>query len=83
MLGPQEFDDAWTILGPQKFKDCLEIVPEDLVYQVVRAVFENFDTFRKFHPAFRILDKKQMIKDGLSAPLHSGAIKYYKEAGLM
>ena len=57
--------------------------PEDVIYQVVKAVFENFDTFRKFHPAFRNLDKRQMIKDGLSAPLHAGAVKYYKEAGLM
>ena len=57
--------------------------PEDVIYQVVKAVFENFDSFRKFHPAFRNLDKKQMIKDGLSAPLHAGAVKYYKEAGLM
>ncbi len=57
--------------------------PENVIYQVVKAVFENFDSFRKFHPAFRNLDKKQMIKDGLSAPLHAGAVKYYKEAGLM
>jgi len=57
--------------------------PEDVIYQVVKAVFENFDSFRKFHPAFRNLDKRQMIKDGLSAPLHAGAVKYYKEAGLM
>ena len=57
--------------------------PADVIYQVVKAVFENFDTFRKYHPAFRILDKRQMIKDGLSAPLHAGAVKYYKEAGLM
>jgi len=57
--------------------------PENVIYQVVKAVFENFDTFRKYHPAFRILDKRQMIKDGLSAPLHAGAVKYYKEAGLM
>ena len=57
--------------------------PENVIYQVVKAVFENFDSFRKFHPAFRILDKRQMIKDGLSAPLHAGAVKYYKEAGLM
>jgi TRAP transporter TAXI family solute receptor len=57
--------------------------PEDVIYQVVKAVFDNFDTFRKFHPAFRNLDKRQMIKDGLSAPLHAGAVKYYKEAGLM
>jgi len=57
--------------------------PDHVIYEVVKAVFGNFDTFRKFHPAFRKLDKKQMIKDGLSAPLHNGAIKYYKEASLM
>jgi TRAP-type uncharacterized transport system substrate-binding protein len=38
---------------------------------------------KKQHPAFSFLSKKDMIKDGLSAPLHPGAIKYYKEAGLM
>jgi TRAP transporter TAXI family solute receptor len=58
-------------------------VPEKVVYEVVKAVFENFDTFRKFHPAFSNLKKSEMIKDGLSAPLHPGAIKYYKEAGLL
>ena len=58
-------------------------VPADTVYQVVKAVFENFDDFRKLHPAFEHLDKRQMIKDGLSAPLHDGAVRYYKEAGLL
>jgi len=58
-------------------------VPENVVYNIVKAVFENFDSFRKFHPAFANLKKEQMIKDSLSAPLHKGAIKYYKEAGLM
>ncbi len=58
-------------------------VSEDLVYQVTKAVFENFDDFRKQHPAFAPLEKKNMIADGLSAPLHPGAVKYYKEAGLM
>jgi TRAP transporter TAXI family solute receptor len=58
-------------------------LPADTVYQVVKAVFENFDSFRKLHPAFGNLDKKQMTKDGLSAPIHDGAAKYYKEAGLM
>jgi len=57
--------------------------PADTVYQVVKAVFENFDNFRKFHPAFGHLKKEEMIKDGLSAPLHDGAVKYYKEAGLL
>ncbi|HEY5788980.1 MAG TPA: TAXI family TRAP transporter solute-binding subunit, partial [Gammaproteobacteria bacterium] len=51
--------------------------------QVVKAVFENFDDFKKLHPAFEDLDKAQMIKDGLSAPLHDGAAKYYREAGLL
>ena len=44
---------------------------------------ENFDSFKKLHPAFANLKKEEMIKDGLSAPLHPGAVKYYKEAGLM
>jgi TRAP transporter TAXI family solute receptor len=54
----------------------------EVIYQVVKAVFENFDSFKKFHPAFANLKKDQMISDGLSAPLHAGALKYYKEAGL-
>jgi TRAP transporter TAXI family solute receptor len=58
-------------------------VPEEVIYQVVKAVFENFDDFKKLHPAFANLEPKEMIKDGLSAPLHKGAIKYYKEVGLM
>ncbi|MCP3667845.1 MAG: TAXI family TRAP transporter solute-binding subunit [Gammaproteobacteria bacterium] len=58
-------------------------VPADTVYQVVKGVFTNFDSFRKLHPAFANLKKEEMIKDGLSAPLHDGAKKYYKEAGLM
>lgn len=58
-------------------------VPDEVVYQVVRAVFENFDAFRKLHPAFAKLKPDEMIKDGLSAPLHPGAVKYYKEKGWM
>ncbi len=58
-------------------------VPEDVIYNVVKAVFENFDDFKKLHPAFENLKKEEMIKDGLSAPLHPGSIKYFKEAGLM
>jgi hypothetical protein len=58
-------------------------VPEKVIYEIVKAVFENFDDFKKLHPAFAVLKKEEMIKDGLSAPLHDGAKKYYKEAGLM
>ncbi|MCG8642695.1 MAG: TAXI family TRAP transporter solute-binding subunit [Desulfobacterales bacterium] len=56
---------------------------EDVIYHIVKAVFENFDQFKKLHPAFANLKKEEMIKDGLSAPLHDGAKKYYKEAGLL
>jgi len=55
----------------------------DMVYEVVKAVFDNFDRFKKLHPAFEHLDPKKMIKDGLTAPLHDGAVKYYKEKGWM
>ena len=56
-------------------------VPADVVYNVVKAVFENFEEFKKLHPALANLDPKRMVKDGLSAPLHDGAVKYYKEKG--
>ena len=60
-----------------------DTVDEDTVYQVVKAVFDNFDRFKKLHPAFENLTEEEMIKDGLSAPLHDGAVKYYKERGWM
>ena len=58
-------------------------VPDQVVYDLAKAVFENFDEFKKLHPAFANLDPRHMVKDGLSAPLHPGAIKYYKEKGWM
>ena len=56
---------------------------DDVLYNVVKAVFENFDDFKRLHPAFANLKKEEMVKDGLSAPLCAGAEKYYKEAGLL
>ena len=58
-------------------------VPDNVIYNVVKAVFDNFDQFKKLHPAFKNLKESEMIKDGLSAPLHNGAKKYYKERGWM
>lgn len=55
----------------------------DVVYEVVKAVFENFDTFQGLHPAFAVLDPETMVSAGLSAPLHEGAERYYREAGLI
>jgi len=58
-------------------------VSEETVYQLVKAVFEDIDGFRGLHPAFANLDPKQMANDGLSAPLHPGAERYFREAGLI
>ena len=55
--------------------------PADTIYAVVKAVFDNFDEFKKLHPALAALSPQNMVKDGLSAPLHDGAAKYYKEKG--
>ena len=58
-------------------------VPEEVVYTVVSAVFENLDQFRGLHPAFANLEAAAMANDGLSAPLHPGAERYFREAGLI
>jgi hypothetical protein len=55
----------------------------DAVYALVKAVFENFDDLKGLHPAFAVLEKEAMVTAGQSAPLHEGAERYYKEAGLM
>lgn len=57
--------------------------PADVVYTITKAVFENLDEFKKLHPAFANLDAQQMIKNGLSAPIHEGALRYYREKGWM
>ena len=54
-------------------------VPNDVVYAMVSAVFENFEEFKKLYPSFANLDPQDMIKNGMSAPLHEGAVRYYKE----
>ena len=56
-------------------------VPADSVYAVVKAVFDNFEEFKKLHPALANLKPEEMVANGLSAPLHEGAARYYKEKG--
>lgn len=56
-------------------------VPKEVVYALTKEVFENFDEFKSLHPAYAVLTKESMLT-GLSAPIHKGALKYYKEAGL-
>jgi TRAP transporter TAXI family solute receptor len=56
-------------------------VPADTIYTAVKAVFDNFEEFKKLHPALANLKPEEMVKNGLSVPLHPGAAKYYKEKG--
>ena len=53
----------------------------DSVYQIVKAVFDNFDEFKALHPAFATLTAETMVTNGISAPLHPGAEKFYREKG--
>ena len=52
-----------------------------MVYAITKEVFDNFESFKKLHPAYAVLTKEGML-EGLSADIHPGAMKYYKEAGL-
>ncbi len=56
-------------------------VSDDIVYAITKEVFDNFEDFKKLHPAYANLTKESMLT-GLSAPIHPGAMKYFKEAGL-
>jgi TRAP transporter TAXI family solute receptor len=60
-----------------------DAVSEDVGYEVTKAIFENLDQFRALHPALGTLDAEEMVSDGNSAPLHPGAERYFREAGLM
>lgn len=56
--------------------------PDRIVYAVTKEVFENLDQFKTLHPALAGLTKEKML-EGLTAPIHPGALKYYKEVGLI
>ena len=57
-------------------------IPEEVVYAITKEVFDNIEDFKKLHPAYQTLTRDYML-NGLSAPIHPGAMKYYKEVGLL
>jgi len=73
-------DDTQTFGVKATFVTSADVA-DDVVYTVVKAVFDNFDRFKGLHPAFANLKEEDMIADGLSAPLHPGAEQYYRERG--
>ena len=58
-------------------------VPADTVYKIVKAIFDNLESFKKLHPAFGRLQANKMVQEGISAELHEGAKKYFIEKGLL
>ena len=79
LQGPVEDVDTLAVLAT--FSTSSE-VPEQIVYLVTKEVFENLDYFRQQHPALFLLTKENML-EGLHAPLHPGAMRYYQEVGLI
>jgi TRAP transporter TAXI family solute receptor len=77
----QNTDDVETFGVKATFVTSAK-VPDDVVYAVTKEIFDNFDDFKTLHSAYENLTKEEMLT-GLSAPIHPGAMKYYKEAGLM
>ncbi|WP_283597300.1 TAXI family TRAP transporter solute-binding subunit [Photobacterium phosphoreum] len=75
-------NDTVSIGGKAVLSTNADTDPE-MVYQLVKSVFTNIDRFKRLHPAFAELKETDMIKTGLTAPLHDGAIRYYKERGWM
>jgi hypothetical protein len=75
--------EAVKTFGPGATVVTSARVEAAVIYQVVKAVFDNFDEFKKMHPAFASLEKMHMTEIGLSAPLHAGALRFYREAGLI
>ncbi|NQY24961.1 MAG: TAXI family TRAP transporter solute-binding subunit [Campylobacteraceae bacterium] len=57
-------------------------VKDETIYELVKVILENFESFKKLHPVYANITKASLL-DGLSAPLHKGAKKYFKEAGLL
>ncbi|NLS11849.1 TAXI family TRAP transporter solute-binding subunit [Vibrio sp. SM6] len=75
-------NDTVSIGGKAVLSTTAQTDPE-LVYQLVKSVFDNLDRFKRLHPAFKDLKEEEMIKVGLTAQLHDGAVRYYKERGWM
>lgn len=60
-----------------------EKTDNEIVYNVIKATFDNFDNFKTLHPVFSSLKKENMVRAGNSAPIHPGAMRYFKETKLI
>lgn len=60
-----------------------EDLSDDIVYEMVKSVFERLEDFKTLHPVFSTLDAYSMVHDTDVAPMHPGAMRYFKEKGLI
>ena len=72
-----------TTFGVRATVVVSENLDPDIAYAITRAVFDNLDQFKKMYPAFGTLDPNRMVTEGLTAPLHEGAVRYYRQHGLL
>jgi len=73
--------DAHTVAIPN-FLVTHEGVPADTVYAMTKSMFDNLDQMVAAHAAAKAIKRENAIK-GMPLPLHPGAEKYYREAGLI
>ncbi len=76
-------DEEVATFGVQATLVTSADLPDEQAYQLVKSVFDNFGQFKRLHPAFALLKKETLLTQGLSAPLHPGALRYYREVGLL
>lgn len=76
-------DENVKTIGVKATFVTLDSTDEEVVYQLVKSVFDNFDNFKTLHPVFGILDPQRLVHEGNTAPLHPGAAKYFREEGML
>ncbi|MBM3485302.1 MAG: TAXI family TRAP transporter solute-binding subunit [Alphaproteobacteria bacterium] len=75
-------DQATATIGVRATLVASARVPEETIYRLMKAVLDGFDEFREAHAALAGLDRRAMTSAGATAPLHAGALRAYREAGL-
>lgn len=77
---PNQTELIRTVASPNVLVTRADI-PEEVVYSVTKVIWENLATLQEIHGATKDM-RIEIAIDGLGAPLHDGAIRYYREVGL-
>ncbi len=77
----QEQDVPTTAIKMAMFTS--EDIPEDVVYDLTKSFWENIDTLKQSNNALKNVKIEDAVTDLAGLPLHEGAIKYYKEVGVL